>query len=430
MRRISPTTFRIARRGTSREINRQIALNLVRSRQPISRADLARLMGIRRGAISRLVEDLIRTKQIFEGGRFDDAVDAGVNAKAKDGDGNGRPESRKGTAKRGRRPRHLYIETRRHCALAVDISAARTLLQVTDPLGEPLLDIEELPAQRHPDGLVRELGRNIQRFLTKHPEVGDCLGVGVTIAGLVDPERGRLRYAPTLGWRELDIREPLEALIKLPVVVENSVKACVLALVWATRGHAPVDGPVAFVNASDGVGVGIAIDGQLLRGAHNFAGEFGHIAISMDGPRCACGRKGCWEAYVSVRATVSRYLGRDLSWPESGEPAKVTVGNIVAQARTGEARALQTLRETGYYLGRGLSNIVKAIEPRRIYMSGEITEAWDLILPSVQQAMREEAMLPELGACEILTVPLGDHPRLRGAAALVTSPAFAAPVVA
>jgi N-acetylglucosamine repressor len=415
MRRISPTTFRIARRGTSREINRQIALNLVRSQQPISRADLARLMGIRRGAISRLVEDLIRTKQVFEAEKLD--VPAPADAPAREG-------------KRGRRPRHLYIETRRHCALAVDISAGHTLLQATDPLGEPLLDIEELPARRDPDGLVRELARSIQCFLTKHPEIGDCLGVGVVVAGLVDPERGRLRYAPTLGWRELDIREPLESLIKLPVVVENSVKACVLALIWATHGHAPVDGPVAFVNASDGVGVGIAIDGQLLRGAHNFSGEFGHIPLNMNGPRCACGRKGCWEAYVSVRATVARYLGRDLSWPGCAEPTKVTVRSIVAQARAGEARAIETLLETGNYLGRGLSTIVKAIEPRRIYMSGEIAEAWDLMLPAVQEAMREEALVPELADPEIITVPLGDQPRLRGAAALVTSPAFAAPVVA
>ena len=100
----------------------------------------------------------------------------------------------------------------------------------------------------------------------------------------MDVDRGRLRYAPTLGWRDLDLRGPLQAATQLPVVVENSVKACVLAQVWAVRGHAPVDGPVAFVNASDGVGVGIAIDGQLLRGTHNNAGEFGHVALSMDGP--------------------------------------------------------------------------------------------------------------------------------------------------
>jgi N-acetylglucosamine repressor len=404
MRRISPTAFRIARRGTQREINRQIALNLVRSRQPISRADLARLMGVRTGAISRLVEDLIRTKQVFEGP--------------------------KGETKRGRKPRHLYIETRRQCAVAVDISASRTLLQVTDPLAHPLLDLYEFPTRSDPRGLICELAGHIERVLAEHSDLGSCLGVGVVIAGLVDHERGRLRYAPTLGWQEIDLREPLEAAIKLPVLVENSVKACVLAQVWAVRGHAPVDGPVAFVNASDGVGVGIAIDGQLLLGARNNAGEFGHVPLSIDGPLCACGLTGCWEAYVSVRATVARYLGTDLSWPASGKATKTTVAAIVAQARRGEARALQTLVETGYDLGRGLATIVKAIEPRRIYMSGEITDAWDLVLPSVQRAMRDQALTREAGECEILVVPLGEHPRLRGAAALITSPAFAAPVVA
>jgi predicted NBD/HSP70 family sugar kinase len=404
MRRISPTTFRIARRGTSREINRQIALNLVRARQPISRAELARLMGVRRGAITRLVQDLIRTKQVFEG--------------------------LKGESKRGRKPLHLYIETRQSCVMAVDISGHRTLMQVTDPLGHPLLDIQEFSTPPRPDDLIPELAKHIARILAKHPEVGTCLGVGVAIAGLVNVERGSLRFAPALGWRDLDIREPLESAIKLPVVVENSVKACVLAQVWAARGHAPVDGTVAFVNASDGVGVGIAIDGQLLRGAHNNAGEFGHVALSMDGPRCACGRTGCWEAYVSVGATVANYLDRDRSSLASATPSTITIATIIARAREGETRAIETLRETGHYLGRGLATIVKAIEPRRIYMSGEITEAWDLVLPSVKRAMQEQALTPEAAENEILIVPLGDHPRLRGAATLVTSPAFAAPVVA
>jgi predicted NBD/HSP70 family sugar kinase len=414
MRRISPTAFRIARRGTQREINRQIALNLVRSRQPISRADLARLMGVRTGAITRLIDDLIRTKQVFEGPTTQQSFVDPV-----------------GETKRGRRPRHLYIDTRRRCAVALDISASRTLMQVTDPLGRPLLDMQEFSTQSRPQGgLVGQLAAEIKRVLADHPEVGNCLGVGIVIAGLVDPERGRLRYAPTLGWRDVDIREPLEAAIELPVVVENSVKACVLAQVWAVRGHAPVDGPVAFVNASDGVGVGIAIDGQLLRGAYNNAGEFGHIPLSMDGPRCACGLRGCWEAYVSVRATVARYLGGDASWPASAGSSVTTMATIVARAASGEARAIETLRDTGYYLGRGLATIVKAVEPQRIYMSGEITEAWDLVLPAVQRAMREQALTGEAAETEILTVSLGEHPRLRGAAALVTSPAFAAPVVA
>lgn len=404
MRRISPTAFRIARRGTSREINRQIALNLVRSTQPISRADLARLMGVRRGAVSRLVEDLIRSKLVFEGA--------------------------KGESKRGRKPRHLYIETRRNCALAVDVSASRLLVQVADPLGHPLLDLQEYPMRSRPQDFVKDLARTLEQLLAAHPEFGPCLGVGVVVAGLVDIARGRLRNAPTLGWQDLELRAPLSAALKLPVVVENDVKACVLAQLWAVRGHAPVDGPVAFVNASDGVGVGIAIDGQLLRGANNNAGELGHVSMNMDGPLCACGQKGCWEAYVSVRAIIARYRGTDPAWPASAEPSDINVAKIIARAHAGEQRALDTLRETGHFLGRGFATIVKAIEPRRIYVSGEITDGWDVVLPCVRQAMREQALVRESGDTEILIVPLGEQPRLRGAAALVNSPAFAAPVVA
>jgi predicted NBD/HSP70 family sugar kinase len=249
------------------------------------------------------------------------------------------------------------------------------------------------------------------------------------VSGLVDLG-GRLRYSPTLGWRDVDLLEPLRAATRIPVVVENSVKACVLAQVWAVRGDPPVDGPVAFVNVSDGVGVGIAIDGKLLRGANNIAGEFGHVPLSLEGPRCSCGQKGCWEAYVSKRATTARYLGRDPSWPASAAPCDTTVETIIARAREGEARARETLRETGHYLGRGFAAIVKAIDPRRIYVGGEITEAWDLVEPAVRAALREQALVREAADTPILPVPIGEHPRLRGAAALVSTPAFAAPVVA
>jgi predicted NBD/HSP70 family sugar kinase len=402
MRRISPTEFRIARRGTSREINRQIALNLVRAKQPISRAELARLMGVRRGAISLLVNELLASGLVFEGA--------------------------KGESKRGRKPMHLYIETRRRCALAVDISASRTAVLITDLLGSPLLGVKEFPTQQRSQAHVKELVRVITRLLAEHPEVGECIGIGVVVSGLVN--HGRLKYSPTLGWSDVDLLEPLRAATKLPVVVENSCKACVLAQVWSIRGDAPVDGPVAFVNVADGVGVGIAIDGKLLRGAHNVAGEFGHLPLNMFGPRCSCGQRGCWEAYVSKRAVIARYLGKDPSWPGSAKPAGTTVEAIISRARTGESRALECLRETGYFLGRGFSAIIKTIDPRRIYVGGEITAAWDLIGSAVNDALREETLIREAGVTEILTVEIGEHPRLRGAAALVSTPAFAAPLIA
>lgn len=404
MRRINPAAFRVARRGISREINRQIALNLVRERQPISRADLARLMGVRPGGISLLVNDLLRSGLVFEGD--------------------------KGESKVGRRPRHLHIETRRRFALAVDVSASRTSLMATDLVGHPLAEVSSFPTRRRPQALVKDLVVHIERILHEHPEFGECVGLGVVVPGMVDLEGGRLKHCPTLGWRDVDILEPLKAATALPVVVENWCKACVLAQVWAVTGDVPVDGPVAFVNVSDGVGVGIAIDGRLLRGAHNISGEFGHVPLNMYGPRCSCGQRGCWEAYVSQRATTARYLGADPSWSGSAEPHEPTVQEIVARARQGEGKALETLRETGHYLGRGFATIIKTIDPTRVYVGGDITVGWDLIASTVREVLREQALIREAGETEIRVVPLGEHPRLRGAAALVSSPAFAAPTVA
>ncbi len=307
MRRISPTTFRIARRGTSREINRQIALNLVRAKQPISRADLARLMGVRRGAVSRLVDELLEAGLVFEGS--------------------------KGESRRGRKPTHLHLETRRRCVAAVDVSASRTAVLITDVLGHPLVEVTEFPTRHAIRPLVDDLARAIGRILAEHPEVGDCIGVGVAVSGLV--VGGRLKFSPTLGWHDVDLRAPLMAATKLPVVIENSTKACVLGQVWAVRGDVSVEGPVAFVNVSDGVGVGIAVDGKLLRGANNVAGEFGHVPLDTSGPRCSCGQRGCWEAYVSKRATIARYRGTEPSWPESVETGGVTIEHVMARALGG-----------------------------------------------------------------------------------------------
>jgi N-acetylglucosamine repressor len=404
MRRINSADFRIARRGTSREINRQISLNLVREKQPISRADLARLLGLRPGAVSLIVNDLLRSGLVVEGA--------------------------KGESKGGRKPTHLYIETRQRCAVAVDMNASHTALLATDLLGHPLMPVSEFPTGRRPRSLVTELGARICRTLAANPAFGSCVGVGVAVSGLVDMKGGRLKYSPTLGWRDVDLVGPLSAATRLPVVVENSVKACILAQVWALSGDVPVDGPVAFVNVSDGVGVGIAVDGKLLRGANNTAGEFGHVPLNMYGPRCSCGRRGCWEAYAANRAISARYCGADLSWSASPDPARPTVEEIVARARGGEGRALETLRETGYYLGRGFAMLVKSIDPSRIYIGGEITLAWDLVEPVVRDALRELALTREAEEVSIRVVQGSEHPRLRGAAALVLTPAFAAPTVA
>jgi predicted NBD/HSP70 family sugar kinase len=191
-------------------------------------------------------------------------------------------------------------------------------------------------------------------------------------------------------------------------------------------------GNSVFVSISDGVGVGVVVNGEVMRGRHNTAGEFGHVPLSIDGPRCSCGATGCWEAYVSNLATLSRYFGRDLSHgrPREADEASFTVEDLIARARAGDAKALAAVNSTARYLGLGLASIVNSVDPARIYIGGEITTAWSFIEPIVRSALRERTLTDFGGATEIHIVPAEDHPRLRGAVALVAAPAFAAPMVA
>src|SRR6516162_1780646 len=258
MRRIPSHRFRVAGRGTSREINRRILLNLVRSHQPVSRADLARMMGTTRAAVTLIVNDLIQEGFVYEGA--------------------------KGEAARGRKPQFLYIDSRKRWALAVDIRVTRTIAE--------------------------------------HRDLGECQGIGVVVPGMVGPGGERVLFAPRLGWRNVPLRELLATATRLPVTVENSGRACALAQLWSTRIESAAGGDIAFVSVSDGIGVGIVVRGELLRGLHNVAGEFGHIPLNVDGPPCACGASGCWEAYTSNLATLSRYFGREIS-PRTPMPVEI-----------------------------------------------------------------------------------------------------------
>ena len=194
---------------------------------------------------------------------------------------------------------------------------------------------------------------------------------------MVEHSTMRVLHAPTLGWRNVNLREPLAAATGLPVQIENSGRACALAQVWAQRDNRATPGDLVFVSVSDGVGVGVIIQGELLRGRHNIAGEFGHVPLSLDGPRCSCGSNGCWEAYISNRATLARYFGRAAPVPEAGDagPREFTIEDLIARAQ-GERRkgAWPRIEATARYLGLGLASVINAFDPARVYIGGEMTQ--------------------------------------------------------
>jgi N-acetylglucosamine repressor len=173
----------------------------------------------------------------------------------------------------------------------------------------------------------------------------------------------------------------------------------------------------------------VVMNGEVLRGRHNIAGEFAHMPLSLDGPPCSCGADGCWEAHISNIATLSRYFGRAPRKLRAADQP-FTIADLIARARARDSKAASALQATARFLGLGLGGVVNTINPDCVFIGGEITTAWDLIASTVRTALAERALTPAAAATDIVTVSAEEHPRLRGAAMLVAAPAFAAPVVA
>jgi len=268
MRKINTRSFVRATRWTPREINLQIVLNLVREHEPISRAELARRMKIGRGMVTYLTAELIAQGALYEGATVD--------------------------SPRGRRPQMLYVRTHDRLVVAIDIRFSSTFVMLTDFSGNSIA-LESFDTIADRDALVPELQTRVRRMLAEHAGTRHCEGIGLVVPGMVDQTTGRVLNAPQLGWRNVDIRGPLEAALGVPVHVENAPIACALARMWLGQPGATVPTDFVYVTVSDGIGAGVVVNGQVVRGQTNSAGEFGHVPLTADGPICLCGGHGCLE---------------------------------------------------------------------------------------------------------------------------------------
>lgn len=380
VRHIDLTDVQLASSETARRINRDIVLELIRAKQPISRADLARSSGLQRSTVSQIVEQLIGEKWVCEG-----AVAS-------------RP--------RGRRPT-LLVLNEDLVVIAVDIHPKQATVATVDLNGR-LLARSLVPLTSDPEvstRLIADCMLRAQRGLG-HKSIE---GIGISLSGRTDPGTQRLIFAPNMHWPDFDLKMAIEKTMGLPVKMENAATACLLAEL--TFGHINGVRDVVLVTVSEGVGTGIFANGQLISGYHGMAGEFGHVSLDPSGPRCACGRKGCWETFASCRAAIRYYK-------ELEPRAKsVTFHDLLNKTEEGDERAAQALAKQALYIGRGLQPIIAGLSPSLILIAGDITAAWSRFGPIIE---KHAAALTLAGAPpQILPTHEGEFARLRGAAALV-----------
>jgi len=306
----------------------------------------------------------------------------------------------------------------------IDVGGTKVLgvaLREDDPAA--VLAEARVPTPDSETGLLDAMA-DVVRLLDAQVGTPGITAVGVGIAGLID-RTGRLRVSPNLpGRRNIDIGIELNRRLGLPIRVDNDATCAAWAeyLAGAARGA----DDVVLVTLGTGIGAGIIADGELVRGAHGFGGEAGHIVVDPRGPRCPCGRRGCWERFAS--GTGLGRLGREAAeaglFPRGVELAGGVADNVRGEhvtqaAREGDQDALSVVAEFADWVALGVGNLVTLLDCSLVVIGGGLVEAGDVLLGPVRTAHLRHVMAPEERQdVRIVSAELGERAGATGAALL------------
>ena len=411
-----PTTARVsgtahhlpADQAVVRRHNLGMVLRLLRDQGPRSRAGIAAATGLGKPTVSSLVADLTERGLVREVGLSQGAATRRVG-----------------------RPATLVEVDGTHVAavgveLNVDYLAAIALDLGGRVMAERrrLLDAVHTPRAR----VVAALARLARQTVADAAAVGatTIAGLSVAVPGVVDQADGRLRLAPNLGWRDVPLLDRLHSALApaYPIIVDNEANMAALA---EHRLAGQVDNLVCVIGET-GVGAGILINGQLMRGVNGASGEVGHMAVVPDGLPCGCGGRGCWETVVGLRALL-RDAVPDLA-ADFEANAQMTpedkVDAVTERARAGDAVALGALDRLGYWLGLGAANLANLFNPEVIVLTGFYTQVGSWVRPALDAAFAAQSR--PSGGCRIELSRLELSPA-RGGALLAADRVFDDPTV-
>jgi len=386
-------------RDLIRAINRSHVLNAIKSYGPIGRAEIARRTGLSPATVTSISAKLISQNLVLEKSA---------------GDSSG-----------GRPPILLVINPKGGYVVGIKLTETHAICALTD-LEAMILAKSSMPLSGHdPVNVVDDLARMVLTFIREHKITKkQLLGVGVGLAGIIDAENGILRQSPIYGWNNVPLEQMLQSKLHIPVYIENDVNTLTLTERWFGPGQG-VDNFLT-VTVGRGVGLGIVVNGQFYRGQFGGAGEFGHITINPDGPVCACGKRGCLEAYIGdpglIRSAQEAAIRGELSAPVQD------VDELLSLAQMGDACAVRIFHEAGRILGIGIATLINLFNPKKIIISGEGTREGDFLFTPMKQSIQQNTM-PGLSDPEIVEiVPWGDDAWARGAAGLVLREVFESPI--
>ncbi|MFB9659452.1 ROK family glucokinase [Glycomyces mayteni] len=307
--------------------------------------------------------------------------------------------------------------------IGVDIGGTKVGGGLVDENGEVLATARRPTPADDQDGVIQAVKEVVDELRGDH----DIEAVGIGAAGWISSDRSTVMLAPNVSWKNEPLRDKVTAVIDLPVVVENDANVAI----WGEHrfGAAKAHRSSVLYTIGTGVGGGIVVKDNLLRGTHGVAAEIGHIrSVMPDGRLCGCGRTGCLEQYASGRA-----LTRAAREGAAADPAKaavllklaggdadaITGRQVTDAAREGDEVALAAFDSIGYYLGNSAADMVNLIDPGVILIAGGVVDAGDLLLDPIRKHYEEAlANRNQVPFAEVRAAELGSKAGVIGAADL------------
>lgn len=375
-----------------KELNQSIALNVLRAFGPMSRTDISKRTGLNKATISVIAEGFIASGLAVELGRGQSTV--------------------------GRRPVLMQFNPQAGYAIGIEIEL-RYLRGVVTNLSGDIVYVHEDVVNHNGDvdATVSSIHQMLTRLMAHVPpsRLG-LLGIGFGVPGLVNYAQGNVLNAPNLGWINVPLKQMLETEFDVPIFVDNEANTGALGE-KSLAGRSLVS--LVYISASIGIGTGIMLDGELVRGAGGLAGEFGHMVIDTNGPKCSCGSHGCLEVYASETNLTRTY--------ETLSGQDVDIDDFYRRLHNGDPAAYEAISAVGRYLGIGIGNIVNALSPSTVIIGNRLAEGGQALLDAVLPALQAHCFMLPYAQTTVQLANLGRNGCAVGAAALVLHEYFSAP---
>jgi len=372
-----------------KDINRMALVRHLCANPGLSRADLASAVGLTKSTVTMLVRELLA-----EGWLIEHEVVA--------------------TGDLGRRPTPLFIDPSRLLLIGAEVGIDSVRVVATSLTGEVLARVVAgygaSKSEKARIGILATAMLKVRKQLDDRQQ--RVIGMGVGLPGGVDEARGFLYLAPNLQWRDVPVGALLveklagSPLAGVPLYLQN--EADVAALGEMEFNPSQAADPLLYLSINQGVGAGVVVGDHLLTGSRGFAGEVGHMVLQINGPLCSCGRRGCAEAMIGVRAML----------PSAAQEQAVPIDEISRRLAKREGDTQQAVKKAGNYLGVLLQNIASAYDPGCIVLGGCVVELGDVFLNPAFKTLNDYSAAANLQPPNVRVSRFGADAVALGAAAL------------